>query len=72
MEVTFSYFTIAIKLSAGLHFLFLEQLTLKTLLNRSSRYGAEETNLTGNCEVSGLIPSLTQWVKDLVLPCAVL
>ena len=25
-----------------------------------------ETNLTGNCEVVGSIPGLTQWVKDLV------
>ena len=23
------------------------------------------TNLTRNCEVEGLIPGLTQWVKDL-------
>ena len=26
------------------------------------------TNLTRNYEVAGLIPGLTQWVKDLVLP----
>ena len=29
------------------------------------------TNLTMNYEVVGSIPSLTQWVKDLALPCAV-
>ena len=34
----------------------------------SSHHGAAETNLTRNREVSGSIPGLTQWVKDLVLP----
>ena len=34
----------------------------------SSHYGAVETNLTKNHEVSGSIPSLTQWVKDPALP----
>ena len=34
---------------------------------RSSRGGTEETNPTGNHEVVGLIPGLTQWVKDLML-----
>ena len=29
------------------------------------------TNLTRNHEVVGLIPDLTQWVKDPVLRCAV-
>ena len=29
------------------------------------------TNPTRNHEVSGLIPALAQWVKDLVLPQAV-
>ena len=33
----------------------------------SSRCDEAETNLTSNHEVSGLIPGLTQWVKDLVL-----
>ena len=26
------------------------------------------TNPTGNHEVTGLIPGLTQWVKDLAVP----
>ena len=34
----------------------------------SSRRGAAETNTTRNHEVVDLIPGLTQWVKDLVLP----
>ena len=33
----------------------------------SARRGAAETNLTGNHEVAGSIPRLTQWVKDLTL-----
>ena len=32
--------------------------------------GAVETNLTRNREVSGLIPSLAQWIKDPALPWA--
>ena len=35
---------------------------------RSSCRGAEETNLTRNHEVACSIPSLAQWVKDLVMP----
>ena len=34
----------------------------------SSRCGAVETNPTRNYEVSGSIPGLTQWVKELALP----
>ena len=33
-----------------------------------SHRGAAETNPTRNHEVAGLIPSLTQWVKDPALP----
>ena len=38
---------------------------------RSSPYGAAETNPARNHEVVGVIPGLAQWVKNLVLLCAV-
>ena len=44
---------------------------LKFYLKGSSRCGTEETNPARNHEVAGLLPGLTQWVKDPVLLCAV-
>ena len=38
---------------------------------QSSQYGAVEKNTTRNHKVAGLIPGLTQWVKDLALSGAV-
>jgi len=50
------------------------ELMLKTYfisLFGSSCRGSEETNLTSIHEDAGLIPDLAQWVKDLLLPGAV-
>ena len=44
---------------------------MKRTENWSSCRDAAEMNLTRNHEVTGSIPSLLQWVKDLVLPWAV-
>ena len=41
---------------------------LKRSIDRSSSRGAAETNPTRKHEVVGLIPGLTQCVKDLMLP----
>ena len=43
----------------------------KFLNSRSSHRGAVEMNPTRKHEVVGLIPGLTQWVKNLALPWAV-
>ena len=41
----------------------------KKLVERSSHCGSAELNLTSIHEDLGLIPGLTQWVKDPVLLC---
>ena len=43
----------------------------KSVTERSSHCGLAETNLTSIYEGTGLVPDLTQQVKDLVLPWAV-
>ena len=43
-------------------------LPLKIKIFQEFRSGAVETNPTRNHEVSGSIPGLARWVKDLVLP----
>ena len=40
---------------------------IKNSQNRSSRRGAQETNLTRNRDVACSIPGLAQWVKGLAL-----
>ena len=42
----------------------------KNLYVGSSSHGSVETNLTSIHEDAGFIPGLTQWVKDLALPWA--
>jgi len=42
--------------------------TQKKSMNWSSHRGTAEMNPTRNHEVVGLIPGLTQWIKDLALP----
>ena len=44
---------------------------LKKVSARSSHPGTAEANPTRNQEVAGSIPGLIQWVKNLVLPWAV-
>ena len=48
--------------------LVIREVQIKTTMRWTSCCGAVETNPTSNREVAGLIPGLTQWVKDLALP----
>ena len=43
----------------------------KTKKTQSSHHGSGEANLTSTHEATGLSPGLAQWVKDPVLPWAV-
>ena len=49
----------------------IKEMQIKNTLKRSSCPGAVETNLTRNHQVLGSIPGLDQWVRDPVLPRAV-
>ena len=51
------------------HLPFLENL-LRNLGQWSAHYGSTETNLTSIHEDGSSIPGLTQWIKDLALPWA--
>ena len=48
--------------------IFRERHNILKTNSRISHQGTVETNPTRNNEVVGLIPVLTQWVKDLALP----
>ena len=50
---------------------FIEAQQSKELQSRSSHCGSVEMNLTSIHEDTGSIPALAQWVKDPVLPWAV-
>ena len=50
-----------------LWFVFGKNVTMKAMSFRSYPHGSAVTNLTSIHEDASSIPSLTQWVKDLVL-----
>ena len=47
--------------------LFLFDSQVKKVVIQSSCHGAVETNLSGNHEVAGSAPGLSQWIKDPAL-----
>ena len=49
----------------------LTETEIKKTISGSSHHGSAITNLTSILEDMGLIPGLTQWVKDTVLQQAV-
>ena len=67
---TWLVFLVGLPAHIGLHKAQNQTADMSTLKpgDTSSRHGTVETNPTRNDEVAGLIPGLTQQVKDPVLP----
>ena len=67
--ITFSYVPVLLVSKHVNGFMIRKKRILFT--TASSHRGSEEMNLTSTHEDTGLIPGLTQWVKDLALPWSV-